>query len=133
MGCVLPWLLVVLSGGSGNEGGDDVGGVPVEADPSAVVTHGRVPIGVAGGFLHVALRDPASSAAVMNPWRRVCEPSALRSHIERGGAGQYVLVAMSLEYASDHLTAAVRSLATSEVDSPRVCRPPGTSTSRWFG
>ena len=39
----------------------------------------------------------------------------LRSALaDRNGIGQYVVVDMSLEYASDHLTAAVRSLATSE-------------------
>jgi hypothetical protein len=46
-----------LSGGSGDEGGDDVGGVSVEADAGAVVAHGGARVGVAGGFLDVAEWD----------------------------------------------------------------------------
>jgi hypothetical protein len=41
------------AGGAGEVGGDDVGGVPVEGDSSAVVAHGRARVGVRGGFLHV--------------------------------------------------------------------------------
>lgn len=37
----------------------------------------------------------------------------------RSATGQDAYLAMSLEYASDHLTAAVRSLATSEDDLPQ--------------
>ena len=47
-----------LSGCSGDVGGDDVGGVPVEAGPGPVVAHGGARVGVRGGFLHVAQRDP---------------------------------------------------------------------------
>ena len=47
-----------LAGGAGDEGGDDVGGVAVEGDPGPVVAHGGAGVGVAGGFLHVAQRDP---------------------------------------------------------------------------
>src|SRR5437763_13006120 len=45
-----------LSGGSGDEGGDDVGGVAIEADAGSVVAHGGSGVGVAGGFLEVAER-----------------------------------------------------------------------------
>jgi hypothetical protein len=45
-----------LSGGSGDEGGDDVGGVAVEADAGAVVAR-RARVGVAGGFLDIAQWD----------------------------------------------------------------------------
>jgi hypothetical protein len=41
---------------SGDERGHDVGGVPVEAAPCAVVAHRRAEVGVAGGFLNVAQR-----------------------------------------------------------------------------
>ena len=47
-----------LPGGSGNIGGDDVGGVPVQAAAGAVVSHGGTWVGVGGGFLHVPQRDP---------------------------------------------------------------------------
>jgi hypothetical protein len=43
-----------LSGGAGEEGGDDVGGVSVEADAGSVVAHGGAWVGVTGGFLDVA-------------------------------------------------------------------------------
>jgi hypothetical protein len=46
-----------LSGGAGDEGGDDVGGVPVEGDSSSVVTHGRARVRMTRGFLDVAQRD----------------------------------------------------------------------------
>ena len=46
-----------LAGGAGDEGGDDVGGVPVEGDAGAVVAHRGARVGVAGGFLDVAQRD----------------------------------------------------------------------------
>ena len=67
----------LLSGGAGDEGGDDVGGVAVERDAGAVVAHGGAGVGVAGGFLDVAQGTPASSAAVMNAWRSVCGPTRL--------------------------------------------------------
>jgi len=68
---------LVLPGGSGDVGGDDVGGVPVEGGAGAVVAHGGPRVGVRGGFLHVAQRHPASSAAVMNACRSVCGPMGL--------------------------------------------------------
>jgi hypothetical protein len=49
---------LVLPGGSGDVGGDDVGGVPVERGASAVVAHGGPRISVGGGFLHVTQRYP---------------------------------------------------------------------------
>src|SRR5687768_2496672 len=42
--------------GAGDEGGDDVGSVPVEGLATTVVAHGRAWVGVAGRFLHVAQR-----------------------------------------------------------------------------
>ena len=45
---------MVLSGGAGEECGDDVGGVAVEGDPSSVVAHSRARIGMARGFLDVS-------------------------------------------------------------------------------
>ena len=47
-----------LSGGTGEVGGNHVGGVPVEAAAGTVVSHSGPGIGVRGGFLHVAERDP---------------------------------------------------------------------------
>jgi hypothetical protein len=51
-------VIRLLSRGSGEVGGDDVGGVPVETAAGTVVAHRRARIGVRGGFLHVAERDP---------------------------------------------------------------------------
>lgn len=47
----------MLSGGAGEECGDDVGGVSVEGDAGSVVAHGGARVGVAGGFLHVTQWD----------------------------------------------------------------------------
>ncbi len=47
-------VLCGLAGGAGDERGDDVGGVAVEADSGAVVAHGGARVGVAGCFLDVA-------------------------------------------------------------------------------
>jgi hypothetical protein len=49
---------LVLPGGSGKVGSDDIGGVPVETAAGAVVAHRRARIGVRRGFLHVAERNP---------------------------------------------------------------------------
>ncbi len=49
--------LSLLSGGSGEEGGDDVGGVAVKRHSRPVVAHGGARIRVAGGLLHVAEGD----------------------------------------------------------------------------
>jgi Pyridoxamine 5'-phosphate oxidase len=46
----------LLTGRSGKVGGDDVGGVPVEAAAGTVVAHRRARVGVRGGFLHVPKR-----------------------------------------------------------------------------
>ena len=43
-----------LSRRSGDVGGDDVGGVPVQGRPGPVVSNGGPRIGVGGGFLYVA-------------------------------------------------------------------------------
>jgi hypothetical protein len=45
-------------GGSGEVGGGDVGGLPVQTAAGAVVTHGRAGIGVRGGFLDIPGRNP---------------------------------------------------------------------------
>lgn len=45
-----------LAGGSGDEGGHDVGGVPVEAAPGPVVTHRGSRVGVTGCFLNIPQR-----------------------------------------------------------------------------
>jgi hypothetical protein len=45
------------AGGAGYEGGDDVGGVPIEGLASPVVAHGHAWVSVAGGFLHVTQRN----------------------------------------------------------------------------
>jgi len=42
----------------GDIGGDDVGGVPVQACPGPVIAHRRPRVGVRGGFLHVPQRYP---------------------------------------------------------------------------
>ena len=47
-----------LPGCSGDECGDDVGRVPVQAGAGAVVAHSGARVGVGGGFLYVAERDP---------------------------------------------------------------------------
>lgn len=46
-----------LSGCAGDEGGHDVGGVPVERHAGAVVAHGGARVGVTCGFLDVAEWD----------------------------------------------------------------------------
>ena len=51
-----------LSGCSGDEGCDDVGGVSVEGDAGAVVAHGGAGVGVARCFLHVAQGDASGRA-----------------------------------------------------------------------
>jgi hypothetical protein len=47
-----------LSGCPGDERCDDVGGVPVQARPRAVVANGGPRIGVGGGLLHIPQRHP---------------------------------------------------------------------------
>jgi hypothetical protein len=47
-----------LPGGSGDVGGDDVGGVTVEAGARPVLAHGGARVGVGRGFLHVPQRHP---------------------------------------------------------------------------
>jgi len=46
----------LLSGGAGDVGGDDVGGMPVERRACPVITHRGPRVGVGRGFLHVAER-----------------------------------------------------------------------------
>ena len=46
------------AGGAGEVGGDDVGGVPVERHPVAVVAHRGARVGVRGGLLDIAERHP---------------------------------------------------------------------------
>jgi hypothetical protein len=48
----------VLPGSTGDVGGDDIGGVPVQAAAGTVIPHRDPGIGVRGGFLDVAERDP---------------------------------------------------------------------------
>jgi hypothetical protein len=52
------WIAGVLSGGSGDVGGDDVGGVAVQRGAGPVIAHGRAWVGVGSGFLDVAQRNP---------------------------------------------------------------------------
>ena len=54
----LPPALVSLPGGARYVCGDDVRGVPVQAAAGPVVPHRGAWIGVRGGLLHVAQRDP---------------------------------------------------------------------------
>jgi hypothetical protein len=63
-----------LACGAGEVGGDDVGGVPVEGDAGSVVR--MVVRGSACDAASWASRNgtPASRAAVMKAWRRVCGP-----------------------------------------------------------
>ena len=55
-----------LAGSAGDEGGDDVRGVPVMGLAGSVVAHRRPRVGVTGRLLHVPQGTPASRAAVMN-------------------------------------------------------------------
>jgi hypothetical protein len=66
-----------LPGRSGDVGGDDVSGVPVQGGSCPVVSHGGPRVGVGCGFLHITQRDPASRAAVMNACRSVWGPTGL--------------------------------------------------------
>jgi hypothetical protein len=50
-------IFVALPGGAGEEGGHDVGGVPVKGHSRPVVAHRRTRIGVARRLLHVSERD----------------------------------------------------------------------------
>src|SRR5215472_7126184 len=47
-----------LPGGAGDIGGDDAGGVPVQAAAGPVVAHRSSRVRVRGGFLDVTERDP---------------------------------------------------------------------------
>ena len=47
-----------LSGCSGDERGNNISGVPVQAGPRPVVAHGGARVGMGGGLLHVPQRDP---------------------------------------------------------------------------
>jgi hypothetical protein len=55
----VPERAIVSSGGAGEECSHDVGGVAVEGDSGSVVAHGGTGIGMAGGFLHIAQRNPS--------------------------------------------------------------------------
>ena len=59
-----------LPGGAGEVGGDDVGGVPVQAAAGPVIPHRGPRVRVRCGFLHVPQRHP-DIAAVMNACRSV--------------------------------------------------------------
>ena len=52
------WLR--LPGNSGDVGGDDIGGMPVERGAGPVMAHRGLRISVRSGFLYVPERDPAS-------------------------------------------------------------------------
>jgi len=47
-----------LPGGSGEVGGDDVGGMAVQRGPSPVIAHRGPRISVRSGFLDIPQRDP---------------------------------------------------------------------------
>ena len=47
-----------LPGGTRDVGGDDIGGVPVQAAAGPVVPHRGSRVSMGGGFLDVAQRDP---------------------------------------------------------------------------
>jgi transposase len=49
---------MVSAAGACEERGHDVGGVSVERNSGPVVAHGGAGVGVAGGFLHIAQRNP---------------------------------------------------------------------------
>ena len=67
----------LLPGGSGDEGGDDVGGVPVQRDPGPVVAHGGSGVGVGGGFLHVPERHACVERRGDEPVRERVWPDGL--------------------------------------------------------
>ena len=66
-----------LSGGSGDEGCDDVGGMAVEGDASAVVAHGGSRVGVACRFLDVTKGDARVEDGGDERVRKVCGPTFL--------------------------------------------------------
>ncbi len=51
-------MLLQSASRAGEEGGDDVRGVPIERDTGPVVTHGRARAGVARGLLNIAEGNP---------------------------------------------------------------------------
>jgi hypothetical protein len=60
--------------------------VPVEGHPGAVVAHGGAGVGVAGGFLHVAERNPGVEG----------EGTWIRSLLVEI-AGEWLIAAMALQ------------------------------------
>ena len=67
----------VLAGSAGDEGGDDVSGVPVEGLATPVVAHRRSRVGVAGRFLHITQRDTRIQGGGDERCRKVCGPTRL--------------------------------------------------------
>jgi hypothetical protein len=61
----------LLSGCSGDECGDDVGGVPVQGRAGAVISHRGSRAGVRGGFLDVPERDSGVERGGDKAWRSV--------------------------------------------------------------
>src|ERR1700761_6488699 len=63
-----------LPGGAGKVGGDDVGGVSVEATAGPVIPHSGPGVCVGGGFLDIAERDPG-----VQDGGDECVPQSVRS------------------------------------------------------
>jgi hypothetical protein len=97
-----------LPGGARDVGGDDVSGVPVQAAAGPVIPHRGPRIGMRGGLLHVAQRDPGIqrggdermpsvrsrrvrriSVAVGLPSRRLTRLTGFREKRQRGRAGRF--------------------------------------------
>jgi hypothetical protein len=78
---------LVLAGGRGQHLCDErrqgVGRMPVKGMSRAVVAAGSTRVGVAGGILDVAQRDPASNASVTIVCRRLCGVMCLASPARR--------------------------------------------------
>ena len=66
-----------LSGCAGDEGGHDVSGVPIKRHPGPVVAHGGARVGVGGGFLDIAKRDPGVEGGGDERCRSVRGPTVL--------------------------------------------------------
>jgi hypothetical protein len=47
----------ISTGGAGEVRGDDIGGVPIQRGPGAVVPHRDSWVGVAGGLVNISKRD----------------------------------------------------------------------------
>ena len=63
--------LALLPGSACDVGGDDIGGVPVQAAPGPVISHRGSGVGMGGCFLDVAQRYSGIQLAAMNACRSV--------------------------------------------------------------